>query len=461
MSAKLRSLGFEVTLLTNRNRGDLTTAVIDFGRRAAGADAALFYFAGHGVQVKGANYLLPVGRRFSEEAEVEGDAVEVRFVLGQLEAAGAKVSLLILDACRSNPLRRPGRAAQRGLARMDAPSGALIAFAAQPGAEADDGSGGRNGTYTKHLLQHIGTPGLQVEEMFKLVRAGVERETGRKQSPREQTSLTTSFYFAAPAALPPIEDEAWALCRNAATTAPCQDYLATWPQGRYAQLARTKLRDLEGARPPPVVAPRTRSPGEVFTDCADCPEMVDIGAGSFTMGSVASEAGRDEDEGPQCRVKMARPFALGRYEVKVGEFRRFVQATSHVTEAERNVGNAGCYAYDDGDGKWDWRAGRSWRSPGFEQTDRHPVVCVSWNDVQAYVQWLGRLTGQGYRLASEAEWEYAARAGSITSRPWGDDPNDACRHANVTDQSKSPSGRNWGERRHECSDSHWFARVLP
>jgi formylglycine-generating enzyme required for sulfatase activity len=198
-----------------------------------------------------------------------------------------------------------------------------------------------------------------------------------------------------------------------------------------------------------------RSPGERFRDCADCPEMVVIGAGSFSMGSPQSEADRDADEGPQRSVTIQRSFALGRYELTVGEFKRFVQAASYVTEAERNVGQQGCRAWDASDGKFDWRAGLSWRNPGFEQADSHPVVCVSWNDAQAYIAWLGRQTGQTYRLPSEAEWEYAARAGSSTSRPWGDDPKDACRHANVADQSKSPSGRTW-TKKHECSDGYWF-----
>ena len=194
LSARLRQLGFEVTTLTNRNRSQLTAAIRDFGRAAAGADAALFYFAGHGVQVRGRNYLLPVGQKFREEADVETDAVDVNAVLARLEEANAKVSLLILDACRSNPLQRSGRASTRGLARMEAPSGALVAFAAQPGAEAQDGDG-RNGVFTKHLLAHMGAPGVPVELMLKRVRADVERETGRRQSPREESSLTADFYF--------------------------------------------------------------------------------------------------------------------------------------------------------------------------------------------------------------------------------------------------------------------------
>jgi len=197
VAAKLKQLGFDVAMATNRNRSQMTTAIREFGRKAAGADTALFYFAGHGIAVRGKNYLLPVGQSFTDEAEVETEAVEVNSVLARMEEAGAKVSLLILDACRNNPLPPSSRSASRGLARMEAPSGALVAFAAQPGAVAKDGTG-RNGTFTKHLLTHIGTPGLPVEQVFKRVRAAVEQETNRSQSPREESSLTTDFYFAGP-----------------------------------------------------------------------------------------------------------------------------------------------------------------------------------------------------------------------------------------------------------------------
>ena len=260
LADKLKSLGFDVTVQTDRNRSQLTAAIRDFGRSAAGADAALFYFAGHGVQVRGRNYLLPVGQRFGDEAEVESDAVDVNNVLARLEEAGAKVSLLILDACRNNPMQRGSRSSTRGLARMDAPSGALVAFAAQPGAEAQDGEG-RNGVFTKHLLNHITTPGLPVEQVFKRVRADVERETGRRQSPREESSLTADFVFANPFGRTTpqdqarIEDEAWGQCRASGTAGPCQDYLVNWPQGRYAALARTRLHDLELAARPALPAP--------------------------------------------------------------------------------------------------------------------------------------------------------------------------------------------------------------
>ena len=196
--------------------------------------------------------------------------------------------------------------------------------------------------------------------------------------------------------------------------------------------------------------------GQMFKDCSDCPEMVVIGPGSFEMGSPASEEGRFDDEGPQHHVNFERAFALGRTEVTVGEFRRFVSASGYVSDAERHAGGKrGCYTWEGGDGKFGWRDGKNWRSPGFAQTEQHPVVCVSWNDARAYVVWLARRTGKAYRLPSEAEWEYAARGGTSTSRPWGDKLDEACTYANLADQSTGPRGLTWPVR-HECSDGYWF-----
>jgi len=207
-------------------------------------------------------------------------------------------------------------------------------------------------------------------------------------------------------------------------------------------------------REAPRAAPR---PGTVFQDCPDCPRMVVIPAGAFTMGSPASEAGRGMDEGPQRQVSIAQPFALGRNEVTVAEFRRFAEETGYRTDAERDARAQGCsgFIYTD-----PLAAGlaspalTSWRSPGLAQAESHPVLCVSWNDARAYAQWLSKKTGKRYRLPTEAEWEYAARAGGPAARYWGDDPLQACRFANVADRSRFQA---WGfGQKHECTDGHYF-----
>lgn len=134
--------------------------------------------------------------------------------------------------------------------------------------------------------------------------------------------------------------------------------------------------------------------------------MVVIPGGSFEMGSPPSEQGRRDNEGPQRTVRVGGPLAVGRHPVTVGEYRALVSATG------RSDGGS-CWIWTSA-AKWEEQSGRNWRNPGFCQSDGHPVVCVSWEDAQAYVRWLNGRTGQRYRLLTEAEWEYAARAGTRT-----------------------------------------------
>jgi formylglycine-generating enzyme required for sulfatase activity len=187
-----------------------------------------------------------------------------------------------------------------------------------------------------------------------------------------------------------------------------------------------------------------RAPGNPFHDCADCPDMVEIPAGTFVMGSSALEKSwavsqgaspkSVADEGPQHEVSL-RSFALGARDVTRGEYAAFVRATGH--SAGDGCGHDGA--------TWVKDARKSWRSPGFNQTDRDPVVCISWHDAQAYVAWLNGKVRRGaeaagdgpYRLPSESEWEYAARAGTITRFSWGDDDAGASSHAWYLDNSGS------------------------
>ena len=143
--------------------------------------------------------------------------------------------------------------------------------------------------------------------------------------------------------------------------------------------------------------------GWVFRDCDVCPEMVVVPAESFMMGSPPHEEGREDGEGPVHLVTIAAPFAVGKHEVTRGEFARFIEAARHAT------GNS-CETY--GNGAWEGHSERNWRKPGYRQDDRHPVVCVNWDDAKAYVRWLSGETGKDYRLLSESEWEYVARAGT-------------------------------------------------
>ena len=146
-------------------------------------------------------------------------------------------------------------------------------------------------------------------------------------------------------------------------------------------------------------------------------DMVSIPGGTFRMGDLSGDG--YDNEKPVHNVTVPS-FKLGKYEVTVGQFRRFVEATGYRTDAEMGMGgNEGCRTYTD-DG-WDWKPGRSWRNPEYAIEDNQPVVCVSWNDAQAFIEWLTEQTGETYRLPSEAEWEYAARSGTRTKYSWGND----------------------------------------
>ena len=183
-----------------------------------------------------------------------------------------------------------------------------------------------------------------------------------------------------------------------------------------------------GVLPEPESKPvrKVWTPGDVFWDCEGCPEMVVVPAGSFRMGSPGNEKGRDKSEGPTRRVRIPEALAVGRYEVTVEEYRAFVGETGRGMPG-------GCGAYDTGK-KWEHRPDGSWEDPGFGQTSWDPVVCVNWNDAKAYAGWLSGKTGKAYRLLSEAEWEYAARAGTMTSWYWGNSASGQCSYANGADE---------------------------
>ncbi len=163
-----------------------------------------------------------------------------------------------------------------------------------------------------------------------------------------------------------------------------------------------------------------------FSDCDACPAVVMIEAGSFRMGSADGEAGRENDEGPVYKVTIAKPLAFSKTEVTRAQFAAFIAASDYQIED-------GCWHIDPALLKWQDDPLRSWSSPGFPQADDHPVTCISWTDAQMYTAWLSLTTSKSYRLPSEAEWEFAARAGTTSSRFWGDSEEAGCAYANAID----------------------------
>jgi hypothetical protein len=189
MAQRLRELGFTVLVHENASRRTMETAIVEFGRRLAEGGVGAFYYAGHGLQVRGRNYLVPVDAEIEDEASTRVAAVDVELLLEQMAEARNRVNLVILDACRNNPFERRMRGASRGLAAVDAARGTLVAYATAPGSVAADGDG-KNGLYTEELLAALQEPNLKVEEVFKRVRINVARRSKGAQTPWESSSLT-------------------------------------------------------------------------------------------------------------------------------------------------------------------------------------------------------------------------------------------------------------------------------
>jgi uncharacterized protein YecT (DUF1311 family) len=275
MTTTLRTLGFEVSALENASLTEMKRAIDDFGDalRSKGG-VGLFYFSGHGIQINGRNFIIPIGARVKGERDVEYESVDAGRVLGKMEDAGNRMNLVILDACRDNPFARSFRSAASGLASLDAASGTFIAYATAPGRTADDGTGA-NGLYTEQLMRYMKTPGLKVEDVFKRVRIDVEKSSGGKQVPWESSSLKGDFYFAgspAEAAIPvppsppgkpagpartiDEEEALWKVIERSTNPVDFEEYLAAFPQGRFAVAARARLRQLRRPEPPqPVERP--------------------------------------------------------------------------------------------------------------------------------------------------------------------------------------------------------------
>ncbi len=194
MARLLQRLDFDVDLVTNGSRRDMVSEMNAFGRKLTQVDVGLFYYAGHGIQVKGRNYLIPTDAVLETEGDVEFEAIDLGRVLSKMEDSHCPLNIVILDACRDNPFARSFRSTSKGLALVDAPRGTLLAFSTAPGSVAADGKG-NNGIYTKHLLANIERPDLSIEEVFKQVRIGVVNDTNGKQTPWESSSLMGSFHF--------------------------------------------------------------------------------------------------------------------------------------------------------------------------------------------------------------------------------------------------------------------------
>lgn len=431
----LREFGFEVLEHKNLTLEGMSQAIAEFGKRIAGSEAALFYYAGHGIQVKNQNYLMPINARGESEAGVPYQGVNLNQVLDEMDSAKSQANIVILDACRNNPISGRFRSGKtRGLATPDSvPKGTVIVYATDPGNVAQDGTG-RNGLFTSGLLAAFRGEDLSLDGVLTTASAEVERVSNKEQTPyvNGPKTLQKNFFFraggatrmtmppsAAPAAsnlsLADIKKEqerrkSWADWQKRMKTefdevarlnADPELQAQAWDRflGGFTQdnpysdeddtlrsRARTakeaaqadvqrKQRGKADAVPEPAVNVQA---GRVFQDCPDCPEMVEIPGGSFTMGSTEDETWRFDDEAPPHAVSLQR-FAIGKTELTQGQWKAVMGSNPSYF---KNCG-ADC-----------------------------PVENVSWSDAQEFLKRLSAKTGQKYRLPTESEWEYACRAGT-------------------------------------------------
>jgi formylglycine-generating enzyme required for sulfatase activity len=462
VGAALRQLGFDTAIEENVARLAFTRAWQRFLNRLEPGDTAALFFAGHGVEIGGLNYLLPrdVPRVVVGEDRVLAEA-SIRFntLMDDLREKKVRVALFIVDACRDNPFRDgSGRSVggTRGLARIEAAEGSFVMYSAGAGEQALDRLPGAdtspNSVYTRTLLPILASPGLSLQDIAIRVRRQVveaARTAGRKQTPAYYDQIVGDLVLKAgaaaeakPAAVPAPQvsdlERDWAAVRDTSSVAMLEAFIARHKVTFQASLAEARIAELKRLAeankvavvtppPPEVVEPATGGApdaaltlGRVFRDCAECPEMVVVPAGSFSMGSPENEVGRYGDEGPQHLVTIARPFAVGRFEVTFTEWNACVAAGGCSHRPNDEGGGGG----------------------------NRPVINVSWNDItKGYLPWLSRKTGKAYRLLTEAEWEYAARAGTTGRWSFDGDETRLCVYANHADRTASYT---WSNTR--CSD---------
>ena len=477
MGEALGNMGFEVINRRDADQTSMKRAIQEFGARlekAGPAAVGLFYYAGHGAQLNGRNYLVPVNARIERESDLDIEAVSADWVLEQMRYARNNLNIVILDACRNNPFARGSRSVDHGLAVMDAPAGILIAYSTAPGSVAADGNG-RNSPYTDALVRSMRTFNEPVEQIFKHTRVAVMNASDGRQIPWEASSLTGDFYFSAPRR----DADTRTPARPASVAAPVKAIVAapsptpaassSWLSGALAYFSGSDAKQVPaGTIPGSRVLGLMQSlgvqsgaldgngrydPAAVRSTLALAPRRVTLGStpeqirAAFSLCRSYSASCRLDwyaDEG--LRVATLSPFDMDTAPVSVHQFRQFVEATRYRTEAE-NTGFA--YALESGHLKS--MPGGSWRNsvstgPVSENT---AVVGVSFQDALAYCRHAGG------RLPTEDEWEYAARGPSRQTFPWGEDSAPAAMQLPNAPAADAGAGAGLGGRYRGLSGNVW------
>ncbi|WP_165220635.1 SUMF1/EgtB/PvdO family nonheme iron enzyme [Aquisphaera insulae] len=376
------------------------------------ADSVVVAFAGHGVQFSGekSNFFCPADAKLADRSTL----IPLDDVYKELEACKAGLKLLLVDACRNDPRTKNSRSrAEVELESLNRPQvvpppgGVMAFFSCSEGEKAQEYEELKHGVFFHFVIKGLGGEAdldgdalISPEELAQYARRRVRDYVREKNGVRQMPELR-------------------------GTT---RDLLPVVRLARRAEPDATRDRPSRGGE---AAAPISNSLGM---------KLVPIPAGEFLMGSTDDEDAED-DEKPSRRVRITRPFLLGTTEVTVGQFRRFVEATGYRTEAER--GGKGCRGWNESKAKFEIDPRYSWRGPGFPQADDHPVTNVTWNDAEAFCTWLGSREATTYRLPTEAEWEYACRAGTTSRFSCGTDPEALASVANVADGTARSKFPDW------------------
>ena len=463
--------GYSVTLLKNATRADILRAFNRLRAELTEEDNLLIYYAGHGTldRATDTGYWLPV------DAEEDSDLnwVPNEAISRHLRGMTARHVMVIADSCYSGTLVRGAQAQPKTGSERDAwlermrgkrSRTAITSGGLEP---VVDAGGEGHSVFASAFLQALRSNEsvLEGSALFSQISRPIVvnadqtpaysdiRKAGHEGGeflfvPRGTTLAATEDAVrggsapsatAAPAqatASIALETTFWQTIQNSTAPQDFDAYLAKFPNGTFADLARIRLAALAKQDRPRATAGKSTeaalAAGATIKDCETCPEMVVIAPAAFAMGSADAAPEAEPAERPLHEVALTRPFALAKYETTRAEFQAFVDEQGEVRERRCTVWS---------EGRWQERA-FGWKYPNFEQTNFHPVVCVSWRTARQFTRWLSRKTGQTYRLPSEAEWEFAARAGAATPRPWGYDADEACAEANGADAS--------------LDDDYWF-----
>jgi formylglycine-generating enzyme required for sulfatase activity len=453
VGAAFKALGFEVVAAENLTRGQFNSEWQRFLDKLSAGDTAAIYYAGHGVEIEGLNFLLPrdiPDIKFGRQEQIKRESLSLAEILLDLRTRSPEIALVILDACRDNPLMpdemRSAGTRSGGLAPLkgEPPKGTFIMYSAGAGESALDRLPGndpdpRNSIFTRKLLPLLGVKGLALHDLARQLRADVLQLAStvpHTQRPAYYDGVIGRYCLAgceaaaeAPRRAEPSSVEGqlseaartWETLRHSANVADLEAFATRYLDTYFAGLAKVRIEDLKRTQTMSKAAADAErralqsiakyneflkrmdaeatteiakpsdglKPGVVFRDCPNCPDMVVVPAGDLLLGSPAGEEGRSGDEGPQRKVTIARPFAVGKFEVT-------------FTEWEACVNGSGCAANKNpSDSGW----GRS----------KRPVIDVTWHHATQYAAWLSRTTDKAYRLLTEAEWEYAARGATNSS----------------------------------------------